>query len=79
MYSVSGAGPRSRRGEGCCCGSAERVKATPRQPGVEEIRLPGERAFRERARSLREGIEIDRKIYDALLALPQGKLPDRQH
>ena len=51
-----------------------RVKATPRQPGVDEIRLPGERAFRERARNLREGIEIDRKIYDALLALPKGKL-----
>ena len=46
-----------------------RVKATPRQPGVDEIRLPGERAFRERARCLREGIEIDRSIYDALIAL----------
>lgn len=45
------------------------VKATARQPGVDEIRLPGERSFRERARSRREGIEIDRKIYDALLAL----------
>ena len=54
-----------------------RVKATPRQPGVDEIRLPGERAFRERARNRREGIEIDRKIYDALMALPQGKLPER--
>jgi LDH2 family malate/lactate/ureidoglycolate dehydrogenase len=54
-----------------------RVKATPRQPGVDEIRLPGERSSRERARHLREGIEIDRTIYDALLALPQGKLPDR--
>jgi LDH2 family malate/lactate/ureidoglycolate dehydrogenase len=53
-----------------------RVKATPRQPGVDEIRLPGERAFRERARNLREGIEIDRKIYDTLLALPEGKLPE---
>ncbi|MBI2291055.1 MAG: Ldh family oxidoreductase [Betaproteobacteria bacterium] len=53
-----------------------RVKATPRQPGVGEIRMPSERAFRERARSLREGIEIDRKIYDALLALPKGKLPE---
>jgi len=52
-----------------------RVKATPRQPGVEEIRLPSERAFRERARNLRDGIVIDRKIYDALLALPEGKLP----
>jgi LDH2 family malate/lactate/ureidoglycolate dehydrogenase len=52
-----------------------RIKETPRQPGVDEIRLPGERGFRERARNLRDGIEIDRKIYDALLALPQGKLP----
>jgi LDH2 family malate/lactate/ureidoglycolate dehydrogenase len=52
-----------------------RVKATPRQPGVDEIRLPGERAFSERARSLHEGIVIDRKIYDALLALPEGQLP----
>jgi LDH2 family malate/lactate/ureidoglycolate dehydrogenase len=54
----------------------ERVKATPRQPGVDEIRLPSERAFRERARHLREGIVIDRRIYDALGALPAGKLPE---
>jgi len=52
-----------------------RVKATPRQAGVDEIRLPSERAFRERARARREGIEIDRKIYDALQALPKGLLP----
>ena len=45
------------------------IKATPRQPGVDEIRLPSERAFRERTRNRREGIEIDRAIYDALLAL----------
>jgi LDH2 family malate/lactate/ureidoglycolate dehydrogenase len=52
------------------------VKATPRQPGVDEIRLPGERGLRERARLLKEGIEIDRKIYNALAALPQGTLPE---
>jgi L-2-hydroxycarboxylate dehydrogenase (NAD+) len=46
----------------------DRLKATPRQHGIAEIRLPSERAFRERARHLREGIEIDRKIYDALCA-----------
>ena len=45
------------------------IKGTPRQPGVDEIRLPGERASRERARSLRNGIEIDRAIYDALVAM----------
>jgi LDH2 family malate/lactate/ureidoglycolate dehydrogenase len=54
-----------------------KVKAVARQPGVDEIRLPGERSLRERKRLRRDGIEIDRKIYDALLALPQGKLPER--
>ena len=53
-----------------------RVKATPRQPGIDEVRLPGERAARERARLRKDGIEIDRKIYETLLALPQGKLPE---
>ena len=53
----------------------DRIKATPRQPGVEEIRIPSERAFRERARNLREGIVIDRKIYDALVALPDPQPP----
>jgi LDH2 family malate/lactate/ureidoglycolate dehydrogenase len=47
----------------------ERIKATPRQPGVSDIRIPGERAFRERERSLREGIEIDRVVHQALAAL----------
>jgi LDH2 family malate/lactate/ureidoglycolate dehydrogenase len=45
------------------------LKATPRQAGVAEIRIPGERAYRERARRQREGIEIDRRIHDALLRL----------
>jgi len=53
-----------------------RVKATARQPGVDEIRLPGERSARERERHRKEGIEIDRRIYDALLAVPPGKLSD---
>jgi LDH2 family malate/lactate/ureidoglycolate dehydrogenase len=44
----------------------ERIKATPRQPEVSEIRIPGERAFRSRERALREGIEIDRLVYEAL-------------
>ena len=49
------------------------IKATPRQDGVDEIRIPGERAYRERARLTREGIEIDRRIHDALLQLAEGK------
>jgi LDH2 family malate/lactate/ureidoglycolate dehydrogenase len=51
-----------------------RIKATPRQPGVEEIRMPGERSFKERERHLREGIVIDRFSYEALLAVPAGTL-----
>jgi LDH2 family malate/lactate/ureidoglycolate dehydrogenase len=50
------------------------IKATPRQPGVDEIRIPGERAYRTRARLLREGIVIDRKIHDALGRLAHGQL-----
>ena len=49
------------------------IKATPRQEGVAEIRIPGERAYRERARLTREGIEIDRRIHEALTALATGK------
>jgi LDH2 family malate/lactate/ureidoglycolate dehydrogenase len=47
----------------------ERVKATPRQPGVDEIRIPSERAFGHRDRALREGLEIDQLVADALAAL----------
>ena len=49
------------------------IKATPRQDGVDEIRIPGERAYRERARLTREGIEIDRRIHDALMQLAEGR------
>jgi LDH2 family malate/lactate/ureidoglycolate dehydrogenase len=48
------------------------IKATPRQDGVDEIRIPGERAYRERARLTREGLEIDRRIHDALSVLAGG-------
>ena len=47
----------------------DRIKATPRQPGVSEIRIPGERAFRCREQALRDGIEIDRVVYQALKSL----------
>jgi LDH2 family malate/lactate/ureidoglycolate dehydrogenase len=47
----------------------DRIKATPRQPSVSEIRLPGERAFRSREQAVRDGIEIDCVVYEALKAL----------
>src|SRR3546814_2786050 len=47
----------------------EAVKATPRKAGVEEIRIPSARAFRERERRRREGIVLREKVVDALNAL----------
>src|ERR1700744_941684 len=47
----------------------DRVKATPRQAGVDDIRIPSERAFRSRERLLREGISFDRLVDDGLVAL----------
>jgi LDH2 family malate/lactate/ureidoglycolate dehydrogenase len=46
--------------------SLARLKATPRQPGVNEIRLPSERSFAERKRARVKGIVIDRAIHDSL-------------
>jgi LDH2 family malate/lactate/ureidoglycolate dehydrogenase len=46
-----------------------RIKATPRAAGVDEIRIPSERAFRERARRRVEGILLDRKVVESLRAL----------
>jgi LDH2 family malate/lactate/ureidoglycolate dehydrogenase len=55
----------------------DRVKATPRQPGVDEIRIPSERAFRSRERALSAGIEIDRAVHDALEGLGGRGVRDR--
>jgi LDH2 family malate/lactate/ureidoglycolate dehydrogenase len=46
-----------------------RIKATPRQSGADEIRIPSERAFREREQRRAEGIVLDRKVFEALHAL----------
>lgn len=50
------------------------IKATERQSGVAEIRIPGERSYATRKRLLQNGIEIDRKIYSALSRLAEGHL-----
>ncbi|HUN48054.1 MAG TPA: Ldh family oxidoreductase [Stellaceae bacterium] len=54
-------------------GLIERVKATPRQEGVAEIRIPSERAFRHREKARLEGLIIDRAVHDALSALAARK------
>jgi LDH2 family malate/lactate/ureidoglycolate dehydrogenase len=47
-----------------------RIKALPKQPGVEEIRIPSERGYREReAGRLARCFTIDRPVYDRLVNL----------
>jgi LDH2 family malate/lactate/ureidoglycolate dehydrogenase len=46
-----------------------RVKAVPRREGVAEIRIPGEHSARSRERLAREGLTIDRLVYERLGAL----------
>ena len=45
------------------------MKALPKRAGVSEIRIPSERANRERERRRVEGIVIERKVIDSLKAL----------
>jgi LDH2 family malate/lactate/ureidoglycolate dehydrogenase len=47
----------------------DRIQATPRQPGCEEIRIPSQRAHRERERRRVEGIVLERTIIEAIQAL----------
>jgi LDH2 family malate/lactate/ureidoglycolate dehydrogenase len=51
-----------------------RIKAVPRQSGVNEIRLPFESSLRLRERAMREGIAIDLEVHKRLLALIQTKI-----
>jgi LDH2 family malate/lactate/ureidoglycolate dehydrogenase len=46
-----------------------KIKDTPRQPGVDEIRIPSERARRERELRRKQGIVVERKVIDAIEAL----------
>ncbi len=45
------------------------IKALPKQDGVDEIRIPSERAFADRVRRRAEGMVFDKKILDMLAAL----------
>ena len=50
-------------------GLVQKIKATPRQPGVSEIRIPSERAQREREQRRVEGIVLERRIIEAIQAI----------
>jgi len=43
-----------------------RIKTSKRSPGVDEIRIPSERSFKERARNLKDGLEFDTAVYNRL-------------
>ncbi len=47
----------------------EKIKATPRRADVDEIRIPSERAYRERERRRKEGLVFDTKVVESLRAL----------
>lgn len=51
----------------------DRVRATPRQKGVSEIRIPSERSFRDRQRHRIEGVEVDAPILGAIEALGRAR------
>ena len=46
----------------------ERIKANPRAQGVDEIRIPGEQAARERTKRLESGIEVQDSVWGEIIA-----------
>src|SRR6266852_6965176 len=53
-----------------------RVKAVPPLPGFAEIRIPGEQSARNRRRLTRDGLDIDRLVYDRLNAMAGSNIAD---
>jgi len=51
----------------------EAVRAVPALDPEEPVRIPSERAFRERDRRRKEGIPVDRAVYDQIRALAERK------
>ncbi|MGH8634827.1 MAG: Ldh family oxidoreductase [Burkholderiales bacterium] len=53
----------------------EVVRAVPSLDSRAPVRIPSEQSFRERARRRKEGIEVDRAVYDRLRALIAQRRP----
>jgi LDH2 family malate/lactate/ureidoglycolate dehydrogenase len=56
----------------------QQIKDTPKQPGVDEIRIPSERAYRERVRRRQEGILVDKKVVESLKTIAAGGMIEYQ-
>lgn len=55
--------------EGQASDLIEHIKSIRRQPGVDEIRVPSERSFRERRQRVNEGLVFDKKVIESLQAI----------
>lgn len=56
----------------------ETVRAVPPLDPEAPVRIPSEKSFRERARRRKEGLLVDRAVYDRLLALSAQRRPARR-
>jgi LDH2 family malate/lactate/ureidoglycolate dehydrogenase len=45
------------------------IKSSKKAPGVEEIRIPGERGFAERRRRLRDGVPVESGVWEQITTL----------
>jgi LDH2 family malate/lactate/ureidoglycolate dehydrogenase len=45
------------------------VRSAPHLPGIDEVRVPSERAFAQREKARLTGIALDRRLYDRITAL----------
>ncbi len=52
------------------------IRSTPRRPSATEIRVPGDRAYRDRERLRRDGIYVDRDTYEEVVALTEMALAE---
>jgi LDH2 family malate/lactate/ureidoglycolate dehydrogenase len=50
-----------------------KLRALPRQAGVDRIRIPSERAFAERERRLKDGLHLAAKVHQSLLQMSKGR------
>jgi LDH2 family malate/lactate/ureidoglycolate dehydrogenase len=55
--------------EGRLAGYLDAIRAVPPGPGVAEVMIPGDRAWRARERGMAEGMPVPAKLWDELLGL----------
>ena len=58
--------------------SSGKIKDTPKQPGVDEIRIHSERAYRGRVCRRKEGILVDKKVVESLKIIAAGGMIEYQ-